>query len=388
MGGTSTDVSLMDGKTRLTNEAVIGGYPIHIPVLDIHTIGAGGGSIATSDRGGALRVGPQSAGADPGPACYDRGGNCPTVTDANLVLGRLTADQLLGDQIQLNLAQAQNALSRLASELGLGLMQTALGIVEVVNAHMERALRVISIERGYDPREFSLLSFGGAGGLHAMALAHRLGIPRVVIPPLASTLSAFGMLAADVVKDYSQTVMLLGNVNPIEIESALAPLLIRGRSDLLTEGIEPADILIEQMVDIRYQGQSYELTIPFDEQYISKFHAAHQHIYGYCRQEAQLEIVTVRVRATGKIIPPYIAEQPFAGSQAEHALIDTRPVMLDDGVIRNLHLYRGESLLCGNLIPGPALIVRSDTTVLIGQDDRILVDPFLNLIINWRDTAA
>jgi len=206
MGGTSTDVSLIENEPRLTSESVVGGCPIRVPVLDIHTIGAGGGSIASVDLGGALRVGPQSAGADPGPACYGRG-DLPTVTDANLVLGRLAPEFFLGGQMRLDAARAEGSLRRIGKELGFGskgAVQAALGVVEIANAHMERALRVISVERGHDPRDFTLLSFGGAGSLHAADLARRLGIPFVLVPPLASTLSAFGMLAADVVKDYSQ----------------------------------------------------------------------------------------------------------------------------------------------------------------------------------------
>ncbi|MEJ2267241.1 MAG: hydantoinase/oxoprolinase family protein, partial [Anaerolineales bacterium] len=199
MGGTSTDVSLIDGVPRVTTESIVGGHPIRVPVLDIHTIGAGGGSIAGVDMGGALRVGPESAGANPGPACYGRGelSECrPTVTDAHLVLGHLDPENFLGGKMPLDVSRAQHVLEALAEQLGLEPLQTALGVIEIANAHMERALRVISVERGNDPRDFTLLSFGGAGGLHAGDLARRLGIPRVLIPPIASTLSAFGMLAA------------------------------------------------------------------------------------------------------------------------------------------------------------------------------------------------
>ncbi len=223
MGGTSTDVSLIDGQPQVTSEAEVGGLPIRVPVLDIHTIGAGGGSIAYLDAGGALRVGPESVGAVPGPACYGRSAvnslpsaDAPnaslstTVTDANLLLGRIPADYFLGGKMPLFPDLAEAAITPLAHQMGLTLTETALGILEIANAHMERALRVISVERGHDPREFTLLSFGGAGSLHAADLARRLRIPRVLIPPYAATLSAFGMLAADVVKDYTQTVMLPG----------------------------------------------------------------------------------------------------------------------------------------------------------------------------------
>ncbi|MBI3760348.1 MAG: hydantoinase/oxoprolinase family protein, partial [Chloroflexi bacterium] len=262
MGGTSTDVSLCENDIRVTTEATIGGLPLRLPVIDIHTIGAGGGSIAMVDAGGALRVGPQSAGADPGPACYGRGEH-PTVTDANLVLGRLVAENFLGGQMTLDADRSWGALSRLGSAIGLSPVETARGVIEVVNAHMERALRVISVERGHDPRDFTLVSFGGAGGLHAADLARRLGIPRVLIPPLAATLSAFGMLAADVIKDYSQTVMLPGDTPLEALAARLSPLAERGMAEVMAEGVARDDIVVEQFLDIRYRGQSYELTVPF-----------------------------------------------------------------------------------------------------------------------------
>ena len=226
MGGTSTDVSLVDGQPHLTYESVLGGYPIHIPLLDIHTIGAGGGSIAHRDRGGSLQVGPQSAGANPGPACYGRNPDpfedVFTVTDANLALGRLAPESFLGGELVLHRDRSLRALDNLAREFGLDPFSLALGVLEVACAHMERAIRLISVERGYDPRDFSLLSFGGAGGLHAADLARRCGIPEVIVPPFASTLSAFGMLAAKTTKDYSQTVMLPGSVRMVDIERILS----------------------------------------------------------------------------------------------------------------------------------------------------------------------
>ena len=238
MGGTSTDVSLIDGEPQTTTDASISGYPIRIPILDIHTIGAGGGSIAHLDAGGALRVGPESAGADPGPACYGKG-NLPTVTDANLVLGRLLPQDFLGGEMPLDAERAYQALSRLGKEMGLDAYQAALGVIAVANAHMERALRLISVERGHDPRHFSLLAFGGAGGLHAVDLARSLGIPTVIAPPLASTLSAFGMLAADVVMDYTQTVMLPGDTSHQRIMDLLEPFIHRGQEEIQAQGIDP-----------------------------------------------------------------------------------------------------------------------------------------------------
>jgi 5-oxoprolinase (ATP-hydrolysing) len=389
MGGTSTDVSLVDGQAQVTTDSVVSGCPIRIPVLDIHTIGAGGGSLATVDLGGALRVGPQSAGADPGPACYGIG-ELPTVTDANLVLGRLAPENFLGGQMPLHPDRAWQALSRLGQQLGLDPVAAALGVIEVVNTHMERALRVISIERGYDPREFCLLSFGGAGGLHAADLARQLDIPQVLVPPLASTLSAFGMLAADVVKDYTQTVMLPGDTPLPEITAGLAPLALRGRQEVRAEGVAETDILVEKFLDMRYAGQSFELTVPWllDGQKVqADFHRLHQHTYGYAHPGAPLEIVNLRARATGKgqapLLPPALVED----EDPSPALIGFRPVTLSQqqGQIHepaSLPFYSYELLRPGNIIQGPAIVVRADTTILIGPGDQARVDAYSNLIIN------
>lgn len=379
MGGTSTDVSLCQGGFQVTTETTVGGYPLRIPVIDIHTVGAGGGSIASVDLGGALRVGPDSAGADPGPACYGQG-DLPTVTDANLVLGRLPAEHFLGGQMPLDAERAWQALSRLGTRLGLAPVEAALGVIEVVNAHMERALRVISVARGHDPRDFTLVSFGGAGGLHAADLARRLGIPRVLIPPQAATLSAFGMLAADVIKDYAQTVMLPGDTPLSILANHLAPLLERGVSEVLAEGIPHADVVAEQLLDMRYRGQSYELTVPFTRTVMADFHEIHRQTYGYARPGAPLEIVNVRVRVIGRVPPPPIPALPPDGPDPTPALLETRPVMLKTKA--RLPFYRGEALQPGNLISGPAVIIRSDTTILLSDADQAQVDAWQNLIIH------
>ena len=390
MGGTSTDGSLLSGEPRVTTESQIGGFPIRIPVLDIHTIGAGGGSIASVDAGGALRVGPQSAGADPGPACYARGRGFdptihqPTVTDANLVLGRLAADHFLGGRMLLNPEYAHKSLAGISASLNLNIYQAALGVIEVVNAHMERALRVISIERGFDPKDFTLVSFGGAGGLHAAQLARRLGIPNIIIPPVASTLSAFGMLAADVVKDYVQTVMLAGDEAKETLTQALAPLVEQGFNEVKMEGIPDHDILLEEYLEMRYKGQSFELMVPLSEDYVSTFHNIHERTYGYSRIDAPVEIVNIRVRAVGKVKPPTLVPTPHTGSSAEHALIDRRMVRFGDMPIET-PFYQGENLQSGNTISGPAIVLRTDTTILLGIHDQALCNPFLNIRIEVGD---
>jgi N-methylhydantoinase A len=389
MGGTSTDVSLVQGTAQVTTDSEVSGCPIRIPVLDIHTIGAGGGSIASIDLGGALRVGPQSSGADPGPACYGNG-ILATVTDANLLLGRLAPDLFLGGQMPLFPERSRQALVNLGNDLGLNPVEAALGVIEIVNAHMERALRVISVERGFDPRDFNLLSFGGAGGLHAVELARRLEIPHVLIPPTASTLSAFGMLAADVVKDYTQTVMLPGDTPIHEISAALDPLANRGFTEIQYEGVFPDDIRLEKFLDMRYTGQSYELTVPWllsGEGANHDFHEIHRTTYGYANPEAPLEIVNVRVRASGKGKTPPIPAAPFGDADPGIALWEYRPVVLpgsgamDQVFFSDIPFYRYEYLHPGMIIPGPAIVIRSDTTILIGVHDEALVDSLLNLVI-------
>lgn len=400
MGGTSTDVALIDGEPSITSEAEVGGHPIAIPLLDIHTIGAGGGSIAYIDAGGALRVGPESAGADPGPACYGKtvesdqrsvvgqeahrtphSALLATVTDANLLLGRIPADHFLGGEMPVYPELAQAAIQNLAKQLGLSDVETALGIIEIANSHMERALRVISVERGYDPRDFTLLSFGGAGGLHAVDLARRLRIPQVLIPPHAATLSAFGMLAADVIKDYTQTVMLPEDCPEDEIRSLFEPMIAKGNQDLINEGISKADIQLLPALDMRYRGQSYEIPVPFTKSYIADFHQAHHKTYGYHRAEAEIEIVNLRLRAVGNVPSPQISPKPLAGEDSSSARIDTRPVTLASGG-QDIPFYNGEALKAGNIIPGPAIIFKSDTTIYLDEEDVAKVDRFDNIIIS------
>lgn len=386
MGGTSTDVSLCVGGVQVTTESEIGGLPLRIPVIDIHTVGSGGGSIAFVDAGGALRVGPHSAGADPGPICYGRNGQQPTVTDANLILGRIPVDLFLGGQMELDADAAQSALTLLAGEAGLsprpGLTRAqtvALGIIEVVNAHMERALRVISVQRGHDPRDFTLVSFGGAGGLHAAALARSLGIPRVLVPPGASTLSAFGMLAADVVKDYVQTVMCNGDTPFSQLQQLINPLLARGQADVAAEGVPVETINLEQLVDMRYQGQSYELTVPLNAQYTENFHAAHAQAFGHSEPEMPVEIVNLRVRAVGRLPAPPLV-QSVTSTSVPPEPFDHRPVVLANG-LASVPLYHGHNLMPGQRLVGPAVVVQPDTTIFLAVGDNLYTDSYRNLIL-------
>ncbi len=390
MGGTSTDVSLSNGNIEITTESEIGGMPIRIPVIDIHTVGSGGGSIAYIDEGGALRVGPKSAGADPGPVCYGRGGREPTVTDANLILGRLTADNFLGGKMALDESAAEDALTQLAEEAklaphaGLSPAQTAaLGVIRVVNANMERALRVISVERGHDPRDFSLVSFGGAGGLHAADLARGLKIPRALIPPNAATLSAFGMLAADVIKDYVLTVMCPNDTAYVDLRELIEPLAAQGETDILAEGILAQDITVEPMVDMRYRGQSYELMVPLTPYFREDFHIAHAYAFGYSDSTMPVEIVNVRVRAIGRLPRPPLVPIKAGRADPSAALLDHRSVVLADQVTE-APFYDGQKLQPGHKLKGPAVVVHPDTTIFVGPGDRLAMDVYKNLIINIK----
>jgi N-methylhydantoinase A len=397
MGGTSTDVSLINGTPALTNEATIGGFPIRLPVLDIHTIGSGGGSIAWIDAGGALRVGPQSAGAVPGPACYGISGPehseqmLPTVTDANLLLGRLIPEYFLGGNLQLHPEYADLAIRKLGESLGLDPIRTALGIIAVADAHMERALRLVSVERGHDPQQFTLLSFGGAGGNHACSLARKLGIPQVLIPPYASTLSALGMLAASVEKDYTLTVMLPGTASKEVIESAFQALLDNASEDLLKEGINHPDQVFTRSMEMRYSGQSYELPIawpPTQAGILADFHTAYRQAYSYAHPKAPVEIVNLRVHAAGKREPLALPTFPTRSPDPRAAWLGEREVILEGAnrqpESRWLPCYRGESLQPGNLLKGPALIVRSDTTILLHPGDMAEIDNALNLWVEIK----
>ena len=379
MGGTSTDVSLCKGAIKSTSEATLAGLPIRIPIIDIHTVGAGGGSIASIDAGGALRVGPQSAGADPGPACYGHS-LLATVTDANVVLGRLPGEYFLDGKMILDEDRSRTALTAIGQLIELNAVQTAQGVIEVVNTHMERALRVISVERGYDPADFTLVSFGGASGLHAVELARRLGMPTVLISPFASTLSAFGMLIANTVKDYSLTVMLRGDVSESELDKRFDPLVDKGLHEIREDGFaSDNNITIERTLDVRYQGQSFELNVPFTHDFQRDFHDAHQRAYGYARPGAVTEIVNVRVKVTGHETPPHLPIKEMESQDPSPAWIENRNVVFE--MTESVPFYQGECLRPGNRLSGPAIIIRSDTTILLDHGDTASVDGYHNLII-------
>ncbi len=382
MGGTSTDVSLIDGRPTVTTEAKIEGYPIKVPVIDIHTVGAGGGSIARIDAGGALTVGPESAGADPGPICYDRGGERITITDANLFLGRLVPHRFLGGRMRLNDRKLVPFFEEMARELKLTPLQLAEGILEVANAKMEKAIRAISIERGYDPKEFSLFSFGGAGGLHAVYLAALLGIPRVIVPPNPGALSALGMVLSDIVRDYSLTVMLTEkSLSAENVEKFFRILEKRAREKLSKEGIPHERQRIERFVDLRYKGQSFEITVPFSGDFIGAFHKAHERLYGYAHKGRPVELVNVRVKAIGETEKPELKRaRSFSERIPEGALCEVRKVYFE-GKWLDTPVYDREKLLPGNRINGAAIIVEYSSTIVIPPFAKAFVDEFKNLVI-------
>ena len=397
MGGTSTDVSLCDNGISLTTESTISGLPIKVPLIDIHTVGAGGGSIATVDTGGALRVGPESAGADPGPICYGNNGEDITVTDANLFLGRIAATQFLGGAMSLNADKTSTHIEKFAAQLGIRPLQAADGILKVANAAMERAIKVISVERGFDTRDFTLVSFGGAGGLHAAFMAENLGIETILIPPNGGLLSAYGMLFADVVKDYSQTVLLkfeTGDEILLEtLNAGFKELLTRAENEMQVEGFTPDQLKIERSLDIRYEGQSYELNIPYfteidtylqkTQALIQKFHAAHDQRFGYARTDAPVEIVNLRLTATGETDKPPIRPLSLADADPSEAFIVQNRVVFEGEALRT-DFYRREMLQPGNQIAGPAIVTEFSATTVIPPNFSAVVDAYQNLILTRK----
>ena len=390
MGGTSTDVALCPGHIPTTAESIVADLPLRLPIIDIHTVGAGGGSVAFVDTGGGLQVGPRSAGAVPGPACYGRGGAEPTVTDANLVLGRLDPAGFLGGAggMTLDRAAALQAVTALGDRLGLSPMAAALGIVQVANATMEQALRKVSVERGHDPRDFVLFPFGGAGPLHACDLANALAMRRILCPPIPGVLSAYGMLVADVTVDLAQTVLAPAAqlaADPASLADAYTGLAERARATLLRDGT--AAPAVTAQVDMRYRGQSYELTVPLPtpvtpaavDSAVAAFHAAHAQRYGYAMPDEPVEVVTLRVRATAPGARLALPEQPLAGPDPTPARLADRPVWFTAAAPLMTAYYRRERLAPGNRFAGPAIVLQYDATVLVAPGWDAEVDRFGNL---------
>jgi len=359
MGGTSTDVALIDGQVNLTSEGSIGPYPVAVPMVDMHTIGAGGGSIARVDEGGMLAVGPESAGADPGPACYGRGGSLPTVTDANLVLGRLRPAAFLGGGMPLEPAAGRLAVGQLAGQMGLSLQQTAQGVIDLANEHMAQALRVISVQRGIDPASYTLTAFGGAGGLHVCALAEALDMKHALVPIHAGVLSALGMLAAPRGRQLSHTLCgLIKDQYEAQLAERFQALVVQGQSELLDEGIDVDAITTEFSLDLRYFGQSYTLNIPFHglKQAAADFNRLHQQRFGHML-DSDVELVNLRVAlsASGSDLSLQSGDhQAVSGEPIEQAVMA--------GFERPVPVWRRDDLGCEAVYPGPLLIIDAVAT--------------------------
>ncbi|MGA8234610.1 MAG: hydantoinase/oxoprolinase family protein [Candidatus Acidiferrales bacterium] len=401
MGGTSTDVALIEtagGTTassgvRTTAESVVAGLPVAVPMLDIHTVGAGGGSMARFDRAGALRVGPESAGADPGPIAYGRGEK-PTVTDAHLILGHLGADALLGGEFPLN-----EGRTRLWMECARGRMPSvesfAQGILDVADTAMEKSIRVISVERGYDPRDYALVAFGGAGGLHACGLAAALRMRSVLVPKFPGGLSALGILRADVVKDFSRTVLMKVPLDgegqsprrrernqglDRDLQHAFSVLARLAAHEMRGEGFSAGQVRLERLLDVRYVGQSFDLMVPAAIDFVHRFHQEHARRYGYADRARPVEVVNVRIRATGIVPKPALPRARERTADARKAISSVRPIHFS-GVVRRTPVYDRGLLRAGNRFTGPAVVTEYSGTTLVPPGWRARVDAYENLLL-------
>jgi N-methylhydantoinase A len=378
MGGTSTDVALCKGEIQVTHEGEIDGLPVGIPMMDIHTVGAGGGSIAELDIGGALRVGPQSAGADPGPICYGRGERL-TVTDANVILGRLPARFFLGGTVPLATERIGPIVSAMPWTRGWkSIHALAQGVIDVVNNNMEQAVRLISVERGHDPADFALFCFGGAGGLHAADLARALGIPRVIVPRFPGALSALGLLLADSRKDYSRSLLMPAESSERRIREALDQLHQVGESEMKSEGFDAKAVRHIDAVDMRYRGQSYELSIPMTREFIDEFHEAHERRYGYSTPDKPVEIVNVRTSFFGRSEKPKFRPAPKVRGTAKPIEV---VVVWMNGRRMKTPIYDRDALRHGHVVRGPAIIGEYSSTTLVPPDFLCKLDAYLNLVL-------
>ncbi len=393
MGGTSTDVALLaNGQCRLASEAIVHGYPIKAPMLDIHTVGAGGGSIAYVDSGGLLKVGPRSAGADPGPVCYARGNAEPTVTDANVVLQTLNPTHLLGGRMAVRQDLARQAIGRIADRLGMDVMATAQGILSVVTANMAKAIRVISVQRGYDPRDYTLMAFGGAGPLHAARLAKELDIGRILVPRNPGILCAMGLLLTDLRADFATTrLTTLGAAAIPEMTSAFAQLSRQAEAWFEAEHVGLDARRITRTVDMRYAGQNYELPVPVPtgpvtpallDMLAQGFAEAHERMYGFVAEGETVQLVTFRVEAAGLVRKAAFQPHPDAGPSADAAIVGRRDVWLPEaGGFVSCPIYDRDKLRAGNRVAGPAIVEQMDATTVILPGMTGRVEPYLNLIL-------
>jgi N-methylhydantoinase A len=393
MGGTSTDVSLVEGVVTTASHAEVVGLPVGVPMLDIHTVGAGGGSLARFDAAGILHVGPESAGADPGPICYGRGAQ-PTVTDANLLLGRLQPTRFLGGDFTLDLDRTRRVVREWLKQQGSPLTaeKFAAGVIRVVNSTMEKAIRVVSIERGRDPRDFALVAFGGAGGLHACALAEALSIPRVIVPAFPGALSALGILVSDVIKDYSRTILsrVSGKLPAAQLDREFSTLQRQSAKDFQEESWQ-GKVHYQRSVDIRYRGQGYELNLPFTRNLLKEFEEEHKRRYGYTHPTRDVELVTLRLRAVVKS-PPLKATTARVGmgalaspggAKVGSPSTPKSPVLFEGKKLATA-IHSRDTLKPGKTYRGPAIITEYSATTLIPPGKRFQIDPVASLIVTIR----
>jgi len=395
MGGTSFDIGLIiDGVPRVSSEGKFEGYPVKIPAVDVHALGAGGGSIAWIDKGGALNMGPQSAAADPGPACYGLGGDLPVVTDANLVLGRLNPDYFLGGEMKLYPDKARAAIEKhIARPMKMSVEDAAYGMIRVVNANMVKGMAGSSIEKGFDPREFTLVAFGGAGPLHACELAKEIGMKKVVIPLYPGALSAFGLVTSDIRHDYVQTIAKsAASVEPDDLLRAYAAMEEKAQAQLREEKIVDGDVEIQWTADLRYAGQAYELNVPVTRNHkltrqdidatVARFHALHQKVYEYSSTTEPVDVINVRLIGIGPVPDVKLPKRKRGVASPRAALKGKHPVYYEGRGYINVPVYERDLLQPGNLIKGPCMIeeIISSTVVIPGAIAR--VDVWGNIIIN------
>lgn len=395
MGGTSLDICLIaDKQPRYTTESSIGGYPIKLPMIDINTIGAGGGSIAWIDGGGALRVGPESAGAVPGPACYCLGGTEPTVTDANVVLGRLNPEYLLSGEFDIDKQKSYDVVKeKIADPLGISVVEAAAGIIRVVNANMVRGIRVVSVEKGYDPREFSLVPFGGAGPVHGVEMAEELGMKEVIVPKNPGVNSAIGMLSADVRHDYVKTSIEDSNKIDIkELQAKVDELEATATAELAAEGFKKEDMKFQRIFDMRYLGQAYEISVDIADGQLTEddikaaqkaFHELHFKSYGYNRENQVIELVNIRLTALGILPKMKIAESRTDETYTPKPAKTRKAYFRDD--FEECNIYIREDLKAGALIVGPAIVEQLDSTTVVFPKQKALVDFYGNIIIQLKE---
>ncbi len=396
MGGTSADVCLIRaGSFSISYEGSVGGFPVRLPMVDVNAVGAGGGSVAWIDRDGLMKVGPMSAGARPGPACYSLGGKEPTVTDANLILGRLDPAGLLDRRLPLDVGKARAAFAPIAKQVGTTIEEAALGCIDIVVANMVRAIRAVSVERGHDPKEFALIAFGGGGPLHSRAVAASLGIREVVVPPHPGILCAQGLLAADVTENFvSSARFRVSDSSHAVLVSAFNALRSRAEDWHRCEGTPVSGRVIEVTLDMRYVGQNYELSVPVDAALLEEprapfvvnalqiaFQNAHERQYGTSNPDGLIEVVNIRVTARSPAIAPSLGPPAGPPSQGPLKAVGSREVHFGRAAVQSCPIYRRSGLQPGLSLSGPAIIEQLDTTTLVFPGDRFRVDAACNLLI-------